>query len=441
MKKYIVLVLFCFSITACKKTPPSVYNKAVESNTIFTEVFEKLTDVIIHDIFSPPVSSRIYAYTAIAGYEALAADNKSNLQALSGQLKDYTPAPSPKDDQEYCHALASATAMMTIARTLTFTVNKYDDFEYKLYKKFKDAGVPNDVFERSKEFGDAVAKHVLAFSKKDNYLQTRGLRYTVKNNQNKWEPTPPQYADAIEPFWMTIRPMVIDSASQFKPAPVITYSKTAGSAFRKELNTVYNTVKNLTKEQKDIAWFWDDNAFVMNVQGHVMFANKKMTPAGHWIAITKTLSKQLNLNMHQTAEAYLKVSLGLFDAFISCWHQKYASEKIRPETVINAEIDPKWQPFLQTPPFPEYTSGHSTISSASAEILTTLLGDNLAFTDSTEYVYDHGVRSFTSLRAAAKECSESRVYGGIHYKSGCDEGLKVGAEIGQYIAQKIKTRK
>jgi hypothetical protein len=290
-------------------------------------------------------------------------------------------------------------------------------------------------------FGEEIAKHVLAYSKKDNYLQTRGLRYSVKSTGDKWVPTPPQYADAMEPYWPTIRTLVIDSAGQFQPAPVIPFSKDPNSAFRKELKAVYETVNNLTQEQKDIAWFWDDNAFVMNVQGHVMFANKKMTPGGHWMAITRTACQQTNKNIYEAQDAYLRVSISLFDAFIACWYEKYRTEKIRPETVINADMDPKWMPFLQTPPFPEYTSGHSTISAASAEALTACFGDNVAFTDSTEFKYDHGVRKFTSFREAAKESSISRVYGGIHYLSGCDEGNKAGTKLGQYISGKLKTKK
>jgi PAP2 superfamily len=440
MKNKLYTLVLLLSLAACKRTPPAEYNKIANDPRIVTETFDKLTEVIIHDIFSPPVSSRIYAYTAMAGYEALVPGNPTFV-TVAGQVNGFTETPKPEKGQEYCFALSSAKAMMKIARTLTFTVEKYDVFEKILDDRFKKAGVPSDVIERSVKYGEAVADHVLAYSKKDNYLQTRGLRYTVKTKENKWEPTPPQYADAIEPYWMTIRPLVMDSAGQFPPAPVIPYSKVANSPFRKEVQKVYETVNNLTKEQKDIAWFWDDNAFVMNVQGHVMFANKKMTPAGHWIAITRTISKQEELDLFKTSEAYLKVSLGLFDAFISCWHQKYASEKIRPETVINAEMDPKWAPFLQTPPFPEYTSGHSTISAASAEVLTALVGDRKSFTDSTEFIYDHGVRSFTSFREAAKECSQSRVYGGIHYESGCSEGLKAGTKIGEYVSKKIKTRK
>ena len=439
MRKLFFLFAVIF-MCSCKTKTAEEYKVITENPAFIHEAYEKLTDVIIHDIFSPPVSARIYGYASIAGYEALIANNPK-YQTVGGQLHELGAFPKIEEGKEYCSSLSSVKAIMTIARALTFTVNKYDDYEKETYKKFKDAGVPSDVYDRSIKYGEEVAKHVLAYSKKDNYLQTRGLRYTVKAEGNNWVPTPPQYADAMEPYWPTIRPMLMDSASQFPPGPVIPYSKDPKSPYWKELLKVYDTVNNLTQEQKDIAWFWDDNAFVMNVQGHVMFANKKMTPAGHWMAITRTSCQQTNKNIYEAADAYLRVSVSLFDGFISSWFEKYKSEKIRPETVINAEFDPKWMPFLQTPPFPEYTSGHSTISAAAAEALTSLFGDNVAFTDSTEYKYDHGVRKFSSFRQAALECSISRVYGGIHYQSGSDEGNLAGVRIGQFVSEKLKTKK
>ncbi len=437
MKK-LIFICTILTVLGCKETDPKEYQAITRNPGFIHHSLEKLTDVIIHDIFSPPVASRIYAYATIAGYEALMADSPY-YQSLAGQLTDFKAGPKPSEGKLYCYPLASVKAIMTIARALTFTVDKYDEFEKVTYKKFDDV-LDSDVYNRSMEYGESIAKHVLEYAKKDNYLQTRGLRYSVKTDQNKWVPTPPQYADAMEPYWMTIRPLVIDSANQFPPPPTYPYSKDKSSPFRKELMDVYNTVNNLTQEQKDIAWFWDDNAFVMNVQGHVMFANKKMTPAGHWMAITRTVCEQKNKSIYEAMDAYLRVGLALHDAFISCWHEKYKSEKIRPETVINAEFDPKWTTFLQTPPFPEYTSGHSTISSASAEALTYLFGDNVNFIDSTEFKYDHGVRKFESFRKASLECSISRVYGGIHYLSGCVEGQKAGAKIGMYVSEKIKTR-
>lgn len=434
--------IFIFFITltfawACKQKDASEYSKVANDPQNYHDVVEILTDVMIHDIFSPPVASRIYNYATLAGYEALIPMDNS-YHSMGGTFKGYTGVPKPEDGKEYCYPLASMKAMMTVARGLTFTVNKYDDFEKNLYKKFEDAGVPSDVYDRSMAFGEAVGKHVLGYAKGDNYPQTRGLRYTIKNEPGKWVPTPPQYGDALEPYWMTIRPMVMDSAGQFPPVPVIPYSKDKNSPFWKEVMEVYNIRKTLTKEQEEQAWFWDDNAFVMNVQGHVMFANKKMTPGGHWLAIARTVCKDKKADILTTAKAYLGVSTALHEGFIACWYEKFHSEKVRPETVINGELDTDWTPFLQTPPFPEYTSGHSTISAASAVVLTDIFGDNVTFTDSTEHKFGHGVRTFQSFKQAATDCSYSRMYGGIHYRSGCEEGEKVGLKIGEFVVQKMK---
>jgi len=132
------------------------------------------------------------------------------------------------------------------------------------------------------------------------------------------------------------------------------------------------------------------------------------------------------------------VAATLMDAFIVCWDEKYQSSRIRPETVINRYIDPRWQPLLQTPPFPEYTSGHSVISTAVAEMLTYFLGDNFSFTDNTEVIFELPTRDFTSFRQAAEEASISRLYGGIHYRDAIENGQEQGRKVGEFIIGKLK---
>lgn len=126
------------------------------------------------------------------------------------------------------------------------------------------------------------------------------------------------------------------------------------------------------------------------------------------------------------------------DAFISCWDEKYRSNLIRPETLINQHIDESWSPLLQTPPFPEYTSGHSVVSGAASEVLTNIFGENFSFDDSTEIPYGLPARSFSSFRNAAKEAAISRVYGGIHYNSAVVEGLTQGKKIGDLVIEKLE---
>jgi hypothetical protein len=233
----------------------------------------------------------------------------------------------------------------------------------------------------------------------------------------------------------------LDSAQQFKPAPPTPFSTDKNSQFYKEAFEVYNVGKNLSEGQREIASFWDCNPFMMNVKGHVMFATKKISPGGHWMNITHVACAKEKADFIQSAEAYVRVSVSLIEGFISCWDEKYRSRLIRPESYINQYIDENWTPLLQTPPFPEYTSGHAVISGSAAVSLTALFGDNFAFTDSTEVEFGMTARSFKSFNDAGAEASISRVYGGIHYQPACTNGLDQGRKVGNFIRDKIKTRK
>lgn len=223
-----------------------------------------------------------------------------------------------------------------------------------------------------------------------------------------------------------------------RPTP---FSTDKNSQFYKEALAVYEIGKNLTDEQKVIAFFWDCNPFVMNVKGHVTFATKRISPGGHWINITRIVCEKDKVDFVRSTEAYAYVALTLADAFISCWDEKYRSNLIRPETYINQYIDENWVPLLQTPPFPEYSAGHSTISNAAAETMTSLFGDNYAFSDSTQMEFGMKTRELKSFFHASDEVTISRVYGGIHYIPGCEVGKIQGRKIGKYIMDRIKTRK
>jgi hypothetical protein len=231
--------------------------------------------------------------------------------------------------------------------------------------------------------------------------------------------------------------MILDSAALFKPVPPPVFSMDSASNYYKGMIEVYRMNKNLTQEQKDIAKFWDDNPFVIEHAGHMMFGNKKITPGGHWMGIAAIATRQAGADEVKTAKTYAYTALALYEAFISCWDEKYRSNYVRPVTVINEHIDHNWLPLLQTPPFPEYTSGHSLISAASATVLTALYGDNFAFLDTSDLKYIGMQREFKSFLEAANETSISRFYGGIHYRFTVDISLEQGKKVGNYIIEKL----
>jgi hypothetical protein len=437
----IKIQLLLLAVFALSCSTPNDYKKNTEQPERLHRSIKKVTDIIVHDIFSPPVASRIYAYVGVAGYEA-ARHADSTLITLAGQLHGLEPVPSPEPGLEYCFPLASVQATLITARAFVFSEDKLDEFYKKVMDEFQSSGIPDDVYERSLNYGTAVAEHIVKWSSKDNYKQTRSFpKYSIDNSPSTWKPTAPAYMDAVEPHWNKIRPFIIDSASQFKCMPPPAFSTNPSSEFYGLAKEVYETVKNLTDEQRQIASFWDCNPFMMNVKGHVMFATKKISPGGHWMNITQVAAVKSNASFAHSSEAYARVAIALADAFIACWDEKYKSLLIRPETYINQYIDEDWVPLLQTPPFPEYISGHSTISGSAAGALTKLFGDNFVFIDSTEIEFGMPSRSFNSFNAAADEAAVSRLYGGIHYRPANEVGLAMGRQIAGFVNERLRTRK
>lgn len=402
---------------------------------------KEVTNIMVHDIYSPPVTSRTYTYVSVAGYEA-AINANPEYMSFAGQLNQLTAVPKPDAAKDYSFTLASVYAMLTVAKALVISEDSINNFQKKMAQEFKAAGIPDDVFNNSVDYGKKVAAHILAWAAKDNYKETRALpKYAVKDDPGTWKPTPPAYIKAVEPNWSKMRTFLIDSASQFKPKPVAAFSFTKNSKFYKQADAVREAGAKLTQEQSDIANFWDCNPYKMNIRGHVMYATKKISPGGHWINITRLACIKANADVLKSLETYACLSVALADCFISCWDEKYRSQVIRPETYINQYIDENWTPLLQTPPFPEYTSGHSVVSAAAAVVLTKMFGDHFAYTDSTEFEFGLPARSFTSFNAAAHEAAISRFYGGIHYMPSISNGFDEGAGIGKLVATKLKTKK
>ncbi len=440
MKKYGVIFLMAL-IFSCGKTEEPI----VVSPEVLHKSIDKVIEIMIHDIFSPPVASRIFAYPNVAAYEIMALKNE-NYISLAGQVRELTAIPEPDTAQPLNHEVAAMVAHMDLSRRLIFSEEKLTPFRDSLYTAWQAKN--EKVFNASKEYGLLVAEHIATWMSNDNYNQTRTMpKFTVNTDDpTRWQPTPPAYMEGIEPHWNKIRPFVIDSANQFIPAPPPPFSMDEGSDFYKEVKEVYDISNEITEkgdesEEIAIAQFWDCNPYVSVTRGHLMFATKKITPGAHWIGIVKIATKKTNSDFAKTVFAYTKTSIAIADAFISCWDEKYRSNLIRPETLINTYIDENWKPVLQTPPFPEYTSGHSVVSGAAGVALTSIFGEDFAFEDDTEVPFGLPVRSFSSFEAAANEAAISRMYGGIHYRKAVDVGVKQGRDLGEFLVENLNMSK
>jgi len=435
--KSLLLIFIIGAFVGCQKPSEPI---EISPNTYHASV-GKVTEIMIHDVFSPPVASRIFAYPNVAAYEILV-QNDSIQRSLENKLNGLTAIPRPAKANHVNLNLAAIIAHIEISKMLVFSEDKLNVLKDSLYQKWNNTN--KQEFINSKEYALKVAEHIKKWMDADNYNQTRTMpKFTVDTDDaGRWQPTPPAYMEGIEPHWNKIRPFILETASQFKPIPPPKFSMDENSDFYKELIEVYNISQNITKAGDDseeiaIAQFWDCNPFVSVTRGHFMFATKKISPGAHWMGIVKIATKKTNSSLMETVNAYTKTSLAIADGFISCWDEKYRSNLVRPETLINQNIDPDWLPILQTPPFPEYTSGHSVISGAASTVLTAIFGDNFAFDDDTEVQFGLPVRRFKSFKAAADEAAISRMYGGIHFRAAVEIGVKQGRDLGHFVVNKI----
>ena len=439
--KYLISAVLIVTFFSCNKNN---YKEILSDPLLYTNTVHELNDVVMGNNFSPIVASRNYLYANVAAYEVIAAGYPEKFQSLSGQVNGLQAIPKPPSGPKLNYEFAALLAFCTLGESVTFPEGSMEYYVDNIKALAKDHGMPSDVYDNSLQFAQQISNAIMDWSKQDKYAETRSMsKYTVDlQKEGRWVPTPPGYAQAMEPNWKFMRPLVMDSATAFEPPPPPAFKiKDTLSEYYKQVMMVKNAVDSLTPEQKHIAIFWDDNPFKLNVSGHLMFATKKFSPPGHWQGIIGIAAKKANVDFANTVYAYAKTSIAMFDAFIQCWEAKYRYETIRPESVINKYIDPNWRPYLETPPFPEYTCGHSTCSSAAAEALTSVFGDNFSYTDTTELEFGIPSRSYKSFRDAAEENNWARFYGGIHFHHSCLVSTDYGRKVGSFVVENLKMKK
>ena len=400
----------------------------------YVSALKHATDVMVNDVTSPVAAARYYGYINLAANETVAVFDKQQphfagtVKGLNNITIDDTLV--KKSDKQLAVILAlykSGTRLLPSG----YLLQKNLDSLKLVAKKRKLA---SEKIKSTVELVDKVVEQVLKYAYADGFVRLSGLRrFTPQKGDEYWQPTAPGFISAIEPNWNTLRTFVLDSCSQFAGIPPNKYSSDTNSFFYKDLREVYELGKNLSKEQTEIAMFWDCNPFALQQVGHLEFGIKKISPGGHWMGITGIACKKQKLSLSKTAYVHAMVSIGMADAFISCWNNKYRYNRVRPVTAIKKLIDRSWSPLLQTPPFPEYTSGHSVISATASTILTHFFGDHFSFTDYTEGEFGLPSRKFNSFAQAAKEAAISRLFGGIHFRDAIENGVKEGEQIGKLV--------
>ena len=439
MKYFLAILSVFFLLISCK--PKGNYKAYTSDPVLYSKTVKEVNNAVLGNNFPPMIASRVYVYSNIAAYETMAAGSDS-FQSLAGQIK-HLPKINVPDTANVDFHFATLLSFCKLGEALTFPAGSMEGYVNGLKRAADSLGMPDEVMKASIAFSDSISSQILKWSKGDNYAQTRSAsRYTIIDSPGRWVLTPPMYQQAVEPHWMEIRPMVLDSASECMAVRPPKFDiNDHKSPYFTAMMEVKNIGDSLTAEQKHIADFWDDNPFKGNVIGHVTYMTKKFSPPGHWLNIAGIAAEKANASFEETVAAFTELSIAMFDAFISCWDEKYRSNFVRPESVINKLVDPEWRPYIQTPPFPSYTSGHATVSAASAEVMTAHFGENLSFTDTSLLEFGIANREIKSFREAAKEAALSRLYGGIHYRFDNEAGAAVGRRIGDMVVDRIHMKK
>ena len=420
------------AVVACLAGVPAAAGTGQDDRSeVLANWYRMILELVRHTpTQTPPVASRAFAYTAIIAYEATAS-GAPELQTLAGQLVWLDPLPVREPGVDYADDVvlngAMARAVDVYFANTGPTGQRAKAALAKQLEGKLGAGLDAGTLERSAAFGAAVADHVIAASEGDGgaVIENMGfpMTYTLGGEPQDWVPTNLirlQQAPLL-PAWGKNRPMVLPDGEACPLPPPPAYSEEPGSEFHGQAMEVYNTSKALTAEQKLIARFWSDDPML------------SPTPPGHWVAILFQIAARDGRPVEQQVDALVRLGIAVSDGFIVNWRDKYRYDLLRPITYIRRVIDPAWEPLLNTPPFPEYPSGHSTQSGAVAQVLTAVFGEGFAFTDSTHVDDGLPARDFPDFWTAAREAGISRLYGGIHFRAAIDLGLDQGACVGDFV--------
>ncbi len=389
------------------------------SGEFLNDWWNQLFAFIASERIGPPEASRMYAYISIAIYEAQLCGNPDYL-TMAGQLNGLTELPRPSKDEVYDWTAVTNEAIYyvqdeMIGRFLPAGVSAINDLHAKKMEECAQKS-PADVIERSKKYGKELADAIIAWSETDNYEQTRYMQYKSPSREGHpeyWEPTDFNGV-AGEPFWGTVKPFAIKEAKSCDSNMKFPFSTDSASEMYNQVLEIYTVDKNLTEEQRIIAQYWADDV------------GETAGPPGHWLEIVGNFVKTEHMNLSRAAEVYALTSISMADACIAVWQTKYRVNLVRPKTMVNELFEKGWEPYVETPSFPGYTSGHSGFSGAAATVLTALIGDNKPFVDSVHLDIGLLPKNMKSFNEAAKEAAFSRMYGGIHYTCEILDGLEQG---------------
>jgi hypothetical protein len=367
------------------------------------------------------LQERSFAVTSVAVSDAV--------NAITRKYSRYGSSLTPPTGASTTAAAAGA-AHRALTQLLPSQTQFLDTMLAQSFAKFGvSAGDPGFAF------GEAVADQIVAMRAADGAALAQ-YPYTAPNAgaPGVWVPTPPAFAAALLPGWGNVQPWVLESAAQFRPdeSPDLT-SRRYGRDLNevKDIGALNSTTR--TAEQTNIARFWVASAALI------------------WNPVLRQLALGLGLDESEAARAFALMNVAGADARIACWDAKYAFNFWRPVTAIQradedgnpaTEADPGWTPLIATPNFPEYVSGHTTVSGAMATVLRLLFDDDpgVPFT-ATSPTNPGFERHWATFSEGVREVIDARVYSGIHFRSSDERGAKLGRQVARFAARHVFRRR
>ncbi|MEP7127223.1 MAG: vanadium-dependent haloperoxidase [Chitinophagales bacterium] len=453
MKKLVTMLLLLVALVAgsfysCKNGGTTgggnTYNEKSKPATSFDNKIaltwiDMLCDQVRAQRVGPPPAARALAYLGVAMYQSVVSGIPDG-HSLEGQLKGFAPPHTdPNLEYDWGTVLNNAAYVVCdegLARYMGPNTVSLVQMHEKMNHMCDSVLNNKDVFDRSKKYGEDLGNAVIEYMKTDNYDLTREnniyespTRGGDPSHPERWEPTDANKT-AYEPFFGALRPLGIDTTELCQVFPSVKYDQSDTSAFCKFCAQVYGIDTSFSEYNRITSLYWADDPI------------ETFTPPGHWTKIAKQQVRKHNYNLAQTCEFYCHFGIAEYNIAISMWKTKYDINRgsgVRPITFIHEVMNkPDWEPYIETPPFPEYPSGHSGFSGAATEILTKYFGDNVEFTDSANMVIGLNPRTFKSFYDAAKEAGYSRMYGGIHFEAAIVDGIQSGRCLADNVMKNIK---
>jgi hypothetical protein len=442
---YLFLIVFVLigSCNGVDEQPTDIHQADPTSNysgNLAHEWMHLTYSIVQENHLYGPHAARIYGYTGLAIYEAVY-NGIPKARSMAGQINDYPHAPTINTLERYDWGVVLSTTMRTVLPELVDNLTTSQRSSIILLAEQQEnemlaEGTERETFDRSKDFGNQIGQAIITRIRKDGRDVIRNIvpQLPVRDAEHPWYWDRTTFGqEPVEPMWGTLRTFVLDNSQSCEVEPPLPYSTLSNSAFYQEALEVRNMPKS--DPNKRLAYHFDNGP------------GRTCSPACHWVNIAEQLLKKNERDLAICAKVYCLLGFAVADGYSNAWYMKYKYNLLRPATYITENIDPSWEPLIETPPYPDYVSGSAVMGGVAPTVLVSVLedrtfvdqthlGSSITTPDGATFVLPE--RQFESITKCGEEMAESRVAAGVHFRRACKQGLEAGRCIGSTILGRLE---